>query len=273
VSHPVAPRDLHAEAVLPDARADGGARREAASGVDPHLVSLLSPESFEADQYRGLRHFLEHARPETGLKVVGITSPVAGDGKTITAVNLALTLVQSRRSRVLLVDADLRQPSVAADLGLASSERGLASAVLEDEVTLGSLVRKTPYGLDLLAASSPAANPYAVLESPRVAALVDAARESYDYVIVDTPPVLLVPDCKLIGRLVDAFLVVVAAHRTPRKLLAETLSAMDPAKVLGLVFNGDARALSNYKRYGGSYYDAPAARRGRRGWLAWSGRK
>ena len=272
MSHPVVPRDLPADAVLPDGRLAAEAWRDAASGVDAHLVSLVSPDSFEADQYRGLRHFLEHARPETGLKVVGITSPVAGDGKTITAVNLALTLVQARRSRVLLVDADLRQPNVAAGLGLGSSERGLASVVLDDEADLGSLVRKTPYGLDLLAASSPAENPYAVLESARVAALVDAARAAYDYVVVDTPPVLLVPDCKLIARLVDAFLVVVAANRTPRKLLAETLTAMDPSKVLGLVFNGDARALSNYTRYGGSYYDSPAARRGR-GWLAWAGRK
>jgi capsular exopolysaccharide synthesis family protein len=266
------PRDLPAEGVLHDSPLAAASWRDVPSGVDPHLVTLLSPQSFEADQYRGLRHFLEQARPETGLKIIGITSPVAGDGKTITAINLALTLVQSGRSRVLLVDADLRQPNVAAALSLGASERGLGSVLLDEEVELGALVRKTPHGLDLVAASSPAENPYAVLESPRVAALIEKARESYDYVVLDTPPVLLVPDCKLIARLVDAFLVVVAANRTPRKLLAETLTAMDPAKVLGLVFNGDARALSTYKRYGGSYYDGPAARTGRRGWLPWTGR-
>ena len=107
-----------------------------------------------------------------------------------------------------------------------------------------------------------------------MARLIEEARAAYDYVILDAPPVLLVPDCKLIAQLVDGFLVVVAAHRTPRKLLAETLNGMDPSKVLGLVFNGDARAVSSYyKRYGGSYYDARPEGAPRRGWLSWLGRR
>lgn len=247
----------------------------APSGIEQHLASLLSPQSFEADQYRALRHFLERARVTPGVKVLGVTSPVAGDGKTTTAINLAVTLAQSRGTRVLLVDADLRRPNVAASLGLGSSGSGLAGVVLDERAELETLVRKTPYGIALIGAGSPAANPYAALESPRVARVLAEARNSYDYIVLDTPPVLLVPDCKLISQWVDGFLVVVAAHRTPRKLLAETLDAMDQSKVLGIVFNGDARALSGYyKRYGGSYYHERPGRAGRRGgWLAWPGRR
>ena len=135
-----------------DSKPEVAVLREVPGGVDPHLVSLLSPHSFEADQYRGLRHFLEQARATRGLKVVGITSPVAGDGKTITATNLALTLAQSGGTRVLLVDADLRRPNVAADLGLGVSDRGLGTVAMDEQAELAGLVRKTPHGLDLLAA-------------------------------------------------------------------------------------------------------------------------
>ena len=77
------------------------------------------------------------------------------------------------------------------------------------------------------------------------------ARRHYDWLVIDTPPVVPLPDCRLIERWVDGFLVVVAAHKTPRKLLAETLNLLDPAKVVGLVFNADDRPVSGYYGYYG----------------------
>jgi len=243
---------------------------EPPAGVDAHLASILAPRSFEADQYRVLAHFLEGVRGTKGLKALGITSPVAGDGKTTTAINLAVTLAQTSGARVLLVDADLRRPNVAARLGLNLDAPGLDA--LDDRADLAGVVRKA-HGVAILAAGAAAASPYAALESPGVGRLLAEARDSYDYVVFDTPPVMLVPDWKAISQWVDGFLVVVAAHRTPRKVLAETLNAMEPSKVLGVVFNGDARAFSGYyKRYGGHYYDERPGRVGRGRWRSWLSR-
>jgi capsular exopolysaccharide synthesis family protein len=245
----------------------------AAGGPEEHVVSLLSPHSFEADQYRLLRHFLEQARAATGLKVVAITSPSAGDGKTTTAVNLAVTLAQSPGSRVLIVDTDLRRPRVAASLGLGSSGVGLVGAVLDERLDLGMVVRSTPYNLAVLPAGTPPPNAYQVLDSSRVGQLLEQARNSYDYVVLDTPPVLLVPDCRLMSQSVDRFLLVVAAHQTSRKLMGEALSAMDEGKVLGIVLNGDDSALFGYrKRHYSSYYHERSPRDRWRGWSWWRGR-
>lgn len=232
---------------------------EAKGRPDERLASVLSPHSFEADQYRVLRQFLDAARAARTLRVVAVTSAAAGDGKTTTAVNLAVTLGQSPGARVLLVDVDLRRPLVARTLGLDDTAPGLAEGVMSEDADLDAMVRPTSYNLDVVTAGQPPPNAYHVLESPRMAQLLDQARGAYDYVVLDTPPVLLVPDCKLMARWVDGFLLVVAAHRTPRKLLAETLNAIEPDKVLGIVLNRDDRPLSGYyKQYYGRYYHAPA---------------
>jgi capsular exopolysaccharide synthesis family protein len=223
--------------------------------LEEHLASLLSPDSFETDQYRVLRHFLHKVRAEKGQSVLAVTSPAAGDGKTTTAINLAATLAQSSGTRVLLADTDLRRPFVARNLGLRDHGPGLAGAILDARLELGAIVRRTPFRLDVLPAGPSPDNTYQVMESSRLAQILEEARAAYDYVVLDTPPLLVVPECRLVAQWVDGFLVVIAAHRTPRKLLAETLNAIDPAKVIGIVFNGDDRPLSGYyKRYYSSYY-------------------
>jgi len=160
----------------------------------------------------------------------------------------------------------LRRPFVAANLGFDPAGPGLAEAAIDERLELGEVVQSTPYNLAVLPAGAPPDNAYQALESTRVGQLLDQARGSYDYVVLDTPPVLLVPDCKLMSQWIDGFLLVVAAHRTPRKLLGEALSALDEAKVLGIVFNGDDRPVAGYYgKYYGGYYHEPSGR-GVGGW-------
>lgn len=243
----------------------------AALRVDEHLAALRSPDSFEADQYRVLRHFLEWTADGKALRVLAVSSPAAGEGKTTTAVNLAVTLAQSPGRRVLLVDADLRRPCVASRLGLVESVGpGLVGALLDGRLDLAAVVRPTPFNLSVLPSGRSPANAYQVLESPRVGRLLEEARASYDFVVLDAPPVLLVPDWRLMSQWVDGFVLVVAAHRTPRKLLAETLGVMDPKKLTGIVFNGDDRPLSGYyKEYYAGYHQDGASAGRRRRWLSW----
>jgi len=226
-----------------------------ASRIGEHLVSLLNPTSFEAEQYRVLRHLVETLRKGANLQVVAVTSPGVGDGKTTTAINLAGSLAQAADARVLLVDMDLRRPAVAGQLGLSGGKRGLAEALLADsglslEDTVETLAH---FNLSVLPAGRATVAPYELLKSPRLEALLDEARQRYDYIVLDTPPFVPVPDCRVITKSVDGFLVVVTVHRTPWGVLTEALDLIDPAKVVGLVVNADdTRRSSYYDVYAGS---------------------
>jgi receptor protein-tyrosine kinase len=218
------------------------------NGVDPHLVTLVAPGSFEADQYRLLGHSLDEARRTRGLKSVALTSPAPGDGKTLTSINLAGALAQGTARRVLLVDADLRCPAVAERLGIVDAGPGLAGACQEPERGLASLLRRRG-SLSVLPAGPRPQLPYEALRSAAVAELMRQARESFDLIVLDAPPLLPVPDCRALEELVDGFLLVIAAHRTPRQLVQEALNASHPAKLLGLVYNGDDDVSSLYRKY------------------------
>jgi Mrp family chromosome partitioning ATPase len=111
-----------------------------------------------------------------------------------------------------------------------------------------------------MTAGGTAGDAYALLQSPRFGVLFDAARARFDCVIVDTPPILPVPDGRLIAPLVDAVLLVVAAHETPRALVEAALDATEPEKLAGFVFNGDAGPLSEYRHYYSPYYASPSAK-------------
>jgi Mrp family chromosome partitioning ATPase len=106
------------------------------------------------------------------------------------------------------------------------------------------------FNLSVVPAGTPQPAPYELLNSVRLENFLREARELYDCVLIDTPPLVPVPDCRLIGKWVDGFLLIVGANKTPRKLVGDALNLLDPARLIGIVFNGDKRPLSN--RYG--YY-------------------
>lgn len=223
--------------------------------LDPHLVTMVRPRSFEAEQYCRLRQRLEDLSGARGLRVLAVTSAAAGDGKTLTAVNLAAVLARSPGSRILLIDADLRHPSVAARFGIAPDGASWTDAIGSPDVKiLDRAVPATP-GLDVLVASESPTDPYDILRSATFQRLIAEARRRYDYVILDTPPAIPVPDSALLGKTVDGYLLVVAANITPRALVREALSQFEPGAVVGLIFNRDTRPLFGYesKAYFQSY--------------------
>jgi protein-tyrosine kinase len=233
-------------------------------GLDGHFVSLVTPATFEAEQYRALRHMIEEVHKVSGLAVVAVSSPSVGDGKTTTAINLAGALAQSPESRVLLIDADLRRPSVSRSLGLQSSPSpGLVGMLLDRNLPLAHTVRqRAPYTLDVLPAGDPPAAPYELLRSARLPEVLAEARKRYDYIVLDTPPLVGLPDCRVLANFVDGFVAVVAAHRTPKRLVQDALEVVDPTKMIGLVFNMDERPMSGYYRE----YGPPTNGNGHRKW-------
>lgn len=230
--------------------------------VESHLVSLVSPTGPEAEQYRALRHVVEQRHNGQDSTVVAISSPGIGDGKTTTAINLAGALAQAADASILLVEADLRRPSIGTVLGFDGSRgTGLVDAILDPSLTLSQIVQpRPPYNLSVVLAGQAPPSPYEVLKSPRLGALLDEARQQYDFIIMDTPPLALVQDCRVVARWVDGMIVVVSAHQTPRSLLETSLDIVDPTKLIGIVFNGFDNLASANRRHYDSYYSSSPVR-------------
>ena len=228
--------------------------------LSPRLVSLTAPGSFAAEQYQGLRLTLERLGQGRGAQVIAVTSPAAGDGKTVTAINLSGTLVRGLEGRVLLIDADLRRPAVATQLALDAASRGLTDALMDERLTLDDVTTVVaPHSLSVVTAGIARGAVHQMLRSARFERLLTEARARYDFIVIDTPPLLPVFDSALLAKLVDGVLMVVSANHTPRKLLGEALNLLDATKVLGIVFNRDVRPLFGYYD---SYYKEyfPASR-------------
>jgi capsular exopolysaccharide synthesis family protein len=228
--------------------------------LDSRLVCFLKPDSFEADQYRMLRYAVERACPSEGSRVIAITSAMTGEGKTLTATNLAGTIAKAGQARVLMIDADLRRPSVARVLGRAHVHRGwgLVDAILDRRLSLEQIAwNLEPFNLSVVTPRRSQADTYELLSCERFGELIQEARQRYDMVIIDTSPVLPAPDSRLLAKWIDGYVVVVAADKTPRKLLEETFALLGPSKIAGLVFNSESYKNS---RYGSYYYKAYSAR-------------
>ena len=228
---------------------------EADLGIDPHLISLLAPQTFEAEQYWALGHMLEQLHHETQLSVVAVSSPTPGDGKTTVSVNLASTLAQLSNSRVLIVETDLRRPRLSHIFGL-EPRAGLGDIVKDSRLSLDDVIHHCPpLPYPVLPAGQMVRVSSNALNSPRLGMLFQEARERFDYIVVDTPPMLPFPDCRFIKKWVDGFVLLVTAHKTPRKLVDESLAVIGPKKLIGLVFNNDDQPSFAYS----SYYNARPA--------------
>lgn len=201
------------------------------------------------EQYRRLAATLHQAQATTGLKVVMVTSAVPGEGKTLTCSNLAMTFSESYQRSVLLIDADLRRPALHTVFKLDNST-GLSdglSAVQERRLPIRQLSSR----LAVLQAGKPTSDPMAGLTSERMRRLIQEARELFDWVIIDTPPVALLPDADLLTSMADGALLVVKAESTPYPLVKRAADALGRDRTLGVVLNR-ATATSQVGGYG--YY-------------------
>lgn len=218
---------------------------EDANTFNKRRIALLQPDSFVAEQFRSLRARLDALAAERPVRTIGVTSSMPEEGKTTTAVNLAIVSSMSLGRRVLLVDCDMRRPKVHTALGL-RPECGLAE-ILAGEGTLERAVMKVEgTNLEVLPVRSTPSNPSELLASDRMRALVQELAGSYDQVIFDTPPTLAIPDAKIMSELVDGLVFVVRANATPREDVASALDVLDRRRVLGLVLNDVAAEPERY---------------------------
>lgn len=241
-----------------DLPAQGRSERPARSigfeaGESERLVVSANAGPLLVEQFRSLAATLHRAQIEKQLKSLIVTSASPGDGKSYVSVNLALTLSDSYRRRVLLVDADLRRPSLHTLFRIRNG-RGLSDALgaASDEKLATSRITDT---LTLLPAGRPEHDPLAGLSGGRMKRIIDDAASQFDWVIVDSPPVGVLADAGIVAETVDAAVFVVRAGVTRFEDLAAAADAMGRDRILGIVLNAvdpaEIRGQNYYRHYYG----------------------
>jgi protein-tyrosine kinase len=204
------------------------------------------------EQYRRLAATLHHAQASNGIKVVMITSALGAEGKTLTASNVALTLSESYHKKVLLIDADLRRPSLQEVFGIPAGP-GLSEGLTSLHERAVPVHQVSPR-LGILQAGRPKSDPIAALTSDRMRRLMGEARKNFDWIILDTPPVALLTDANLVCSMTDGAVIVVRAGHTPHELVVRAVAAVGRDRTLGVVLN---QAELTSKGYYASYPYAP----------------
>jgi protein-tyrosine kinase len=232
-----------------------------------------SAESTLVEQYRRLGAALHHHQLQSGARTLMVTSALAAEGKTLTATNLALTLSQSYQRRVLLVDADLRRPSIHEILRLPNMT-GLSDSLRHPEKS-GLRFQTISPNLSALTAGRADSDPMAGLVSTTMSRILAEAAQQFDWVIVDTPPVALLPDANLLAAMIDTAIMVVSARATPYPLVRRAIDAIGEQRIIGVVLNRMAKAdmVAAYNYYGYGAYAYGLAKQRSRGLLFWKGKK
>lgn len=264
--------DLLRDSLLQDAKATNNRHEESSGRTRPLSVETTpnTPEGFAtidcsvptegrlvgcslngnpgAEKFRYLRYRLDRLRRERPLSKVLVTSAIPKEGKTVVAVNLALSLARNS-SRVVLVDADMRQPAVHSALGL-DSLPGLAE-FLQGTLEAPACVKYLdPAGLCYLPAGNASSNPFELLQGPRIQEIGRWLTSVFDWVVIDSPPLIPFADSHCLATFADTALLVVRQGLTSRKSFENALAALDGVNVAGLVLNAsDSTQHDGYYHY------------------------
>lgn len=219
--------------------------RDVKTHVDERVVSLIDPRSPVAEQYRILRTNLLSLKNGKSVKVVLVSSALHSEGKSVSSMNLAVTLANDiNRRRVLLIDADLRAGSAHTLLGITPSA-GLSEVLAKGLPWRQALVGTPLSQLDLLPCGTPPPHPAELLASQRMKQLIEEVRGQYDFCIVDSPPIVPVADPGILGSLTDGAILVIRGGKTQRSLVqyAVSLLAQANVKTLGCILTHAERHI------------------------------
>jgi exopolysaccharide/PEP-CTERM locus tyrosine autokinase len=226
--------------------------------IDKNLVSLSNPQSFEAEQFKILRTNLLFPANGESPRSIMVTSAVPGEGKSFVAANLAVSVARHLNRSVLLIDCDLRRPSIHRQFGFGGTP-GL-SDYLSRGIELPSLLLKTGVDhLTILPAGRPPSNPSELLSSERMSHLIEEVSARYHdrVIIIDSPPAKLAAESGALARQVDGILVVVKYASTPREIVTELIDKLGPNKVLGAIVNNFEMMSPYYSKKYYGYYGKP----------------
>jgi len=230
---------------------DGSRCISAKVSPNAHLVALTDPLSLGAEKFRALATRLDHLRRSRELKSLQVTSGAKDEGKTLTSGNLALTLARRSSSKVLLVEGDLHKPGLASLIGFDQS-LGLSQWWSEPDADIARFIQQLKgTSLWLLTAGDPYDQPSDILRSARFARAFAELVQWFDWIVVDSTPLLPMIDANLWSRLVDGTIVVVRQGVTPVKALKKGLQGLDNPNLIGVVLNeaSEFDHGSGYDRY------------------------
>lgn len=228
--------------------------------LDDKLVSYFQPSSMVAEQFRRLRQYIIKPGIDDSPKALLVTSAMAGEGKSLIAINLAITIAIELHSHALLVDCDLRNPSLSRFFGLHEA-LGL-SDYLQGNVELDGLFVKTSVDkLSVLCGGSLQDNPVELIGSNKMKSLIQDLRSRYNdrYIILDSSPLLATTEPSVLNEMVDGILYVVKAGETPRETVVQAMNLLRKEKIMGVVLNSvEFKTQALIRRYFGMhhyYYD------------------
>lgn len=224
-------------------------RRAAASGEQWHILNDGSPFAV-VEAYKALRTNVLFSLPSGGAKCIGITSATKSEGKSSTALNLAISFSQIGK-RVLIIDCDMRLPTIASKLGIPGAP-GLSDILVGNREVASALRQNGEFGITVLPSGTIPPDPTYLLESQRMKALMEILRKHFEIIIVDLPPVNSVADAAILAQQLDGFLLVVrhgvAEYHEVNSMLNQLRLAN--AKILGMVYNdAPVTGKSYYKHY------------------------
>jgi tyrosine-protein kinase Etk/Wzc len=222
----------------------------------PGILNLRNIDPYYYEMLKGLRAKVEYKMDTLDLRVLAVTSAVAGEGKTLTAIQLAANMASTGRKKVLLVDMDLRKSTIARELGIAS-DSGLSEflwgSVPKEKILRNSVVP----GLSVIVGGKTISSPADLLAGEKFRSLLRDLRGQFDLVILDTPPILPVPDAVTISEQVDAFILIFRFSHTPHQLFRQAIDELGERKIVGVVLNGEEKKSDHYyHKYYGKYYQA-----------------
>ncbi|WP_231716393.1 CpsD/CapB family tyrosine-protein kinase [Desulfosarcina alkanivorans] len=226
----------------------------AAGRIDPHLVTYHDPSSVEAEIFKILRTNILFPKTGEPPRSIMVTSAIPGDGKSFVAANLAISIAQGIEEHVLLMDCDMRRPSIHSRFGFSLGVAGLSDYLAHNK-PLESLLKKTVVDkLTILPGGPTPQNPSELLSSQAMKELLKEAKNRYSdrYIIVDSPPPQLTAETTALAKYIDGIILVVRYGVTPKDTIKDLLEQLGREKVLGVVMNG--YRIPTTERYGYGKY-------------------
>jgi capsular exopolysaccharide synthesis family protein len=211
------------------------------------LVFFSEPDSLAAEKFRFLGVRLRHIQQSRSLKKVLVTSTIPEEGKSFVSANLAGALAR-RKQKVLLIEGDLRRPTLSKLFGLGRLV-GLGEWLQGDRRTLANIFRLDGLDFWFMPAGDPPTNPLELMQSGRLPQLMEQLSTMFDWVIVDSPPLLPLADTTVWARVTDGALLVTREGKTEKALLQRGLEVVKKTELLGVVVNGCAQPTHNYYNY------------------------
>jgi capsular exopolysaccharide synthesis family protein len=224
-----------------------------AERVEPRLVAITHPHSSYCEEYRSLRTHVLHKSQRQKLQAIVVASVNPSEGKSVTALNLSWLLAQTDGVKALIIDSDLRMPSLADYLGI-ETDKGLSHVLAGTATLADSIVKLEPAGLHILAGGDARSDVAELISGPKFKEILREAREMFDYIIIDAPPLGIFTDATVLINQADGAMLVVRANRTRFGVLDRILEPLPKDRMLGVVLNQSDDVMDE-SHYNYGYYN------------------